>query len=351
MENFFNFKSCGIHNIDQISNYNFNFERLFQVVDSYDELDQLYIKFEEDLFIQILHSASLMNRGKLTRNDKCGSFYADIRPCSEDCIFCPLSKNHYNSVDLKGIKWHEIPDKILDFAKKMDEVNVNHFKIVTTGAKSDDKIIPYIAYGVQKVKNIYPASIICISEGILNFETLKLLKLAGVDIYNNNLETSRNLYPTLVTTHTYDQKINAIKMAKELDFKICSGGIYGIGESLSERIELFQTLKEIGIDSSPFNIFVNYPNLPLTHRLRSQKYIFSKNECFLSIALFRLINPDTRLVLGAGRRDFFSEREQKFALLIGGSALASSGYFSKNGISNSIQLDDNLFNDILEDEI
>lgn len=309
-----------------------------------DELRAIVERQPDDPFYSVLTLAAEVNRDVRKGSDKCGSFYADVRPCEEDCSFCPLSKEHYQVLpNVKQPSWPELPEAIHAFAKRAYAAGVRHFKIVTTGAKTDPKIFPFIAEGVKYVKNGFPDMTVCISEGTLGKASLRTLREAGVDIFNNNLETSRKRFPSLVSTHSYDEKIKAIRDAKSVGMKICSGGLFGIGETLSERAELFLTLARLGVDSSPFNLFVQFPALPLTKKLKSTKYDLSKRELAYSVALFRLINPRTRLVLGAGRQDRLTERDQAFLLLIGASALASSGYLSKKGLVFDRTKDDRIF--------
>lgn len=300
-------------------------------------------------FYSVLYLARQLNNKIVKNIDKCGSFYADIRPCSEDCAFCPLSGRHYYQVKKHEIDWKDLPAKILDYADKLYQSKVRHFKIVTTGAKSDSKIIPFIAEGISKVKSNFSDMIVCISEGTLDKKSLLLLKKSGVDIFNNNLETSRSRFSDIVKTHTYDDKINAIKTAKEVGLQICSGGLFGIGENLKERIELFITLNKIGVDSSPFNFFVPFPNLPLSKFVADNHIKFSKNEIYYTAALYRLINPKSRLVLSAGRNEILSDEEQEFLLRIGVSALASSGYFEKNGFASTSDRDNWIFEKVINE--
>ncbi len=300
------------------------------------------------LFTSVLNLATEINKNLQINDVRCGSFYADSRPCNEDCSFCPLSKYHYNKINITSNNkdWYELPENILDFAIKMKESKVSHFKIVTTGAKTDTQVIPFIAEGVRKAKYVFPESNICISEGILDESSLKHLKEAGVDIFNNNLESSKRIYSSIVTTHSYEQKIESIKLAKKIGFKICSGAIYGIGENLIDRFEIFNTLRNLGVYSSPFNFFVQFSNLPLTKLLQENNFIFNKYEYIFSIALFRLIYPEVRIVLGAGRRDRFTDEDQELLLNIGASALASSGYFSKEGVIDSVKSDNKILKNI-----
>ncbi len=277
--------------------------------------------------------------------DKCGSFYSDISPCAEDCAFCPFSHRHYASLNLENHKSEELVENMIKYADKISNFGLSHFKIVSTGLRADSDHIEKISEGISIVKARYPNLQICVSMGLLSKQNLIKLKEAGADCYNNNLETSGKYFDEIITTHSLMQKIEVIKLAKKIGYKICSGGIFGLGEKIEERIELFFKVKELKVDSSPFNIFVKYDHIPLSSRVGDNS--ISVMEIFLSLALFRLIYPGCRIVLGGGRDFYLAEKEQEFALLIGATALQSSNALNGQGLTDRITKDDKLFKNVL----
>ena len=103
----------------------------------------------------------------------------------------------------------------------------------------------------------------CASLGALTKEELKLLKDAGLSRYHHNIETSRRFYPQIVSTHTFDERINTINAAKEVGLQVCSGGIIGMGETWQDRIDMAYTLKELDVDSVPVNVLIPIAGTPL----------------------------------------------------------------------------------------
>jgi biotin synthase len=297
-------------------------------------------------YTAVFDLAARINKYVRSKPDKCGSFYSDISPCAEDCAFCPFSHQHYAPLNLEQQTTESLIESMIKYADGIVSLGISHFKIVSTGLRADDGHIEKISEGVALIKKKHPDLHICISMGLLSRRNLEKLKQAGADCYNNNLETSKEFFDYIVSTHSFEKKVKAIKLAQEIGFKICSGGIFGVGETIEDRIKLFFILKELKVDSSPFNIFVKYDHIPLSER--AGKKSISSLEIFLSLALFRLIYPENRIVLGGGRDFYLSEEEQEFALFVGASALQSSNALNGNGIIERISKDDLLFNRITD---
>ena len=138
-----------------------------------------------------------------------------------------------------------------------------------------------------------------------------MLKDAGLDRINHNLNSSRNYYSHICTTHTFDQRVENIHMLQRLGFEICSGGIIGMGENMKQRIELAFELKELGVCSVPMNILNPIPGTPLEHMPP-----ISDEEILVTIAIFRFILPRT-FIRFAGGRARLSRETQKQALSAG----------------------------------
>ena len=136
----------------------------------------------------------------------------------------------------------------------------------------------------------------CASLGILSEETLTSLKSSGLHSFHHNLETSRSFFPNICSTHDYEDDVNAVRRAKKLGFYVCSGGIFGLGESNAHRVELADTLRELDVDSIPINFLNPRPGTPLANQSS-----LTPVECLKIIALFRFMLPQKDIVICGGR--------------------------------------------------
>jgi len=304
---------------------------------SYEEALRLSKLPNEDI-LELLSQAYKVKREHLgTKINICGSEYIITSKCSEDCKFCPLS-GHYNT-DLDTNRMSV--EQILASAKEKEQIGVNNFKIVITGRniknQKDFDFIVKVVRGIKEETNLF----LCASLGcLLNEEEAYVLAEAGVDQYNHNLETSRDYFENIVTTHTYEDKIKTIQYAKKAGMKICGGGIIGLGESMEQRISLAFTLKELEIDSMPFNTLVHCPGTPL-EKIKPVHPI----ELLKVLAIFRLILPNTHIVLGAGAKGNFRDLES-LALLACADGLLTSGYLSTKPLQQSFKQNISMIEDI-----
>ncbi|MBI5233854.1 MAG: biotin synthase BioB, partial [Deltaproteobacteria bacterium] len=170
------------------------------------------------------------------------------------------------------------------------------FSIVASGARIEkesdiDKLIAALE-GMREETGLER----CASLGMLRKETLKRLRDAGLQSYHHNLETSRGFFPAVCTTHDYEDDVNTVKTAKALGFYVCSGGIFGLGESWEHRVELAFTLKELDVDSIPINFLNPRTGTPLGSADNLTPLI-----CIRIIMLFRFILPAKDIVICGGR--------------------------------------------------
>lgn len=224
--------------------------------------------------------------------DLCSIINGKSGRCSEDCKYCAQS-SHYST----NIKTYDLIDEneAISMALYNQNKGVKRFSIVTSGRTVNDKEFDQLANIYHNLKQSCHISL-CASLGLLNREQFQKLKKLGVQRYHNNLETSRNYFKNICTTHTYDQKIMTIKNAKAAKLEICSGGIMGMGESWQDRIDLAFTLKDLEVKSIPINILNPIANTPLEH----QKPL-SKEEVERIFAIYRFINPDATIRMAGGR--------------------------------------------------
>ncbi|MBQ3834743.1 MAG: biotin synthase BioB [Elusimicrobia bacterium] len=227
--------------------------------------------------------------------DMCSIINGKSGKCSENCKYCAQSAYHKTN-----IKEYPLLDTetILKEAKYNADKKVKRFAVVTSGRALNDKEIEQICKPYKTIKNSCNISL-CASMGLLTYEQFLKLKSAGVTRYHCNLETSRNFFPNICTTHTYDDKIKTIKNAQHAGLEVCSGGIFGLGESFQDRIDMFFDLAELRIKSVPINILNPIKGTPLENNK-----ILSQDETKRIVAIARFILPDAFIRLAGGRMLF-----------------------------------------------
>jgi len=154
---------------------------------------------------------------------------------------------------------------------------------------------------------------------------MSLLKDAGVSRYHHNIETSREFFPAIVNSHTFDERIATIKRAVAAGLSICSGGIIGMGESRADRVSMALTLKELNVDSVPINIL-----MPIDGTSLAGTAPISVGEMLRTIAIFRIALPDKMIRLAAGRENYLKDF-QGMAFMSGLNAMMIGGYLTKRG--------------------
>lgn len=187
-------------------------------------------------------------------------------------------------------------DTIVKEAKQNESEGVNRFAIVTSGrALSGDEF----EKAIKVFKRLHKECKIelCASMGFLTEEQFQRLHNAGVSRYHDNLESSRKYFPNICTTHSFEGKIETIKKAQKAGLSVCSGGIIGMGESMTDRIDMAIELKELGIKSIPINVLMAIKGTALENMPA-----LKDDEILRTIAIFRYINPDANIRLAGGRK-------------------------------------------------
>jgi len=254
--------------------------------------------------------------------DLCSIMNAQSGRCSEDCKWCSQSVHFKTGVPEYSLVSAEEAKKL---AQENRRQGVGRFSLVTSGRALKPKQI-------QEACKIYEAIrkdcdiALCASMGLLRTPELQKLKDAGVERYHCNIETAPSHFPTLCTTHTFEEKQRTIREAQALGMKICSGGIFGMGETMAQRIEMAFVLREMDIDSIPINILNPIEGTP-----RAGSSPLSDDEILVTIALFRFINPTAHLRFAGGRNLIFHIQEK--ALSAGVSAALVGDYLTTLGAS------------------
>ncbi|MFP3982510.1 MAG: biotin synthase BioB [Desulfurivibrionaceae bacterium] len=258
----------------------------------------------------------------------CSIVNAKSGRCSEDCAFCSQSSHYSTEAPVYPLM---AKDEIIAAAQKAGEAGAGHFSIVTSGRSLSGDDLKRVADMIPEITE--RAGIrVCASLGILDKEELILLKEAGVVRYHHNLESSREHFPRVVSTHSFKERTAVIKDAREAGLEVCSGGIIGLGESEDDRLSLARSLAELGVDSVPLNFLIPLAGTPL-----AEISPLSVRDALRAIAIFRLILPDVPLRLAAGREsvlaDFLST-----AFMAGADGMMIGGYLTQRGRSTAQDL-------------
>jgi biotin synthase len=264
---------------------------------------------------------------KLARRGKslslCSIINAKSGQCSEDCRFCTQSAHFRTDTPVYPLKTAE---EIVAAAKQAKKDGASHFSIVTSGREITGRSLPAVADIIASIRDQVDIHV-CASLGIATLQDLQALKQAGLSRYHHNIETSREFFPRIVTTHTFEERIATIQAARQAGLEVCAGGIIGLGESETDRISMALTLAELRVESVPLNILIPLPGTPL-----AEIKPLAKQEILRAIALFRLILPDAALRLAAGREsalnDFLSS-----AFMAGADGMMIGGYLTQRGRS------------------
>ena len=253
--------------------------------------------------------------------------------CSEDCKFCNQSSFYDTACEVHGFLE---PSDILAEAKGNEAEGVDRFAIVTACRKLQGKEFTN-ALRAFRMMHEGTALGLCASMGLLNREQFRERKDAGVSRYHINLETSKAFFPQICTTHTFDDKIRTIGIAKEEGFSICSGGIIGMGESWEDRFDMAHWLAELEVSSIPLNVLLPIPGTPLQDLTQ-----LGEEEILRCGAMFKFINPEADLRFAAGRS--LCENAGEHAFQSGFSAAITGNMLTTTG--STIQSDRQMLSEL-----
>jgi len=241
--------------------------------------------------------------------------------CPEDCAFCSQSARFATDVDV--YPFLDLDD-VVDAARATRAAGATQFCIVVAVRGPEERLLRKVIDAVGAVHEETGLEVAC-SLGLLNREQAERLAAAGVRRYNHNLETCRAVFPTICTTHTYDDRVETARLAIDVGMELCCGGILGMGETLEQRVDFAFELGDLGPCEVPINLLDPRPGTPL-----AEESLLSPREALQAIALFRLVLPDAWLRLAGGRERVLGEL-QALGLLAGANALIVGNYLTTTG--------------------
>lgn len=242
--------------------------------------------------------------------------------CSEDCKYCAQSVHYPTTVEEYPLLGRE---EIVKQAKYNDEKGVLRYSIVTSGRTLSEKEVEEVCETVRQIRKETDIEV-CVSLGLLKEAQFQKLKEAGVSRIHNNLETSKRNFPNICTTHTYEEKIKAIRSAKNVGLEVCSGGILGLGETVEDRIDLVLAIRELGIYSMPVNILNPIAGTPY-----EGEETLTVEEVRRSVAVFRFLLPNASIRLAGGRG--LLEDKGRSCFTSGANAVISGDMLTTAGIT------------------
>ncbi|QTA87525.1 biotin synthase BioB [Desulfonema magnum] len=211
--------------------------------------------------------------------------------CTENCTFCSQSKFSQTDVPVYPLLSKE---KLQEGALYAAEAPVNRYSIVTSGKRLSKKEVEAVAEAFSELDSDKVSY--CASLGILDQEDFETLKAAGVSRYHHNLETAESFFKNICNTHTYQERVDTIMAAKAAGLSVCAGGIFGIGETDLQILELALALRDLDVDAVPINFLVPIKGTPLENHSG-----LTPLRCLKIIALFRYILPNKDIFICGGR--------------------------------------------------
>lgn len=244
--------------------------------------------------------------------------------CSQNCAYC--AQSYHSSADIDKYNFVSY-DKLLQDGYVVREKNLARHCIGLSGIRFTDDEISEFANHVRKLKKEVQTPICC-SLGLLTPEQAQNLKEAGVDRINHNLNTSRNFYPSVCTTHTYEERMSNIKMLQSVGFEICCGGIIGLGEDKTDVVDMLFDIQAISPQAVPINFLIPIEGTALANVDTSH---LSSEYCLKVLCLARLLTPGSDIRCAAGREVYLKGKEKWMFYAV--DSIFASGYLTAGGQS------------------
>lgn len=242
--------------------------------------------------------------------------------CNEDCKFCTQSVKYKANIQ----RYQEKPlDQIVLEAKTAYENKAMGFCLVTAGKGLTDKRVEFVSRAAKQIKKLNLDLKLIACNGTASIEQLKELKKAGVDNYNHNLETSREFYPTIVTTHTWEERYETCQNVNSVGLALVCGGIFGLGETHNDRVSMLKSIQSLNPKNVPINFFHPNEALPIV------KNSITKDEAFKLIELTKKMVPNAHKIMVAGGRELMFGKDQYKIFEHGANSFVIGDYLTTQG--------------------
>ncbi|MFU9045764.1 biotin synthase BioB [Acinetobacter tibetensis] len=276
------------------------------------EIQNLY----QQPFLDLVFQAQQIHRQNFNANQIQVSTLLSIKTgkCPEDCKYCSQSARYDSKLEAEK---RIAVDKVISEAKEALESGSSRFCMGAAWRNPHERDMPYVLEMVREVKALGLET--CMTLGMLNQSQAERLKDAGLDYYNHNLDTSREYYSNIISTRTFDDRLNTLEYVRGAGMKVCSGGIVGLGEDTADRIGLLLELATLPIhpESVPINMLVPIEGTPLADVEK-----LDVTEWIRTIAVARIIMPKSYIRLSAGRESL-TDSDQALAFMAGANSIFS----------------------------
>lgn len=244
--------------------------------------------------------------------------------CLEDCKFCTQSVRYH--ADIERYSYKKI-EKIVEEAKQAKANGALGYCLVTAGKGLDDKKVDFVARAAQAIKKEIEDLNLIACNGTANKEQLQYLKDHGLDSYNHNLETSQRYYADICTTHPWHERYETCENVKSVGLALCSGGIFGMGETTQDRTDLLNAIASLSPESTPLNFYHPNPALPIKTRN------IELDEAVSIIKRARTLLGEDKLLMVAGGRELLFTGRENLMFDAGANAMVIGNYLTTEGIS------------------
>ncbi|WP_310439331.1 biotin synthase [Sulfuricurvum sp.] len=242
--------------------------------------------------------------------------------CNEDCKFCSQSVKY--KADIERYKQKPM-DQILEEARRLESLGALGFCLVTAQKGLDDRTLDFVCSVASTLKREVPRLRLIACNGTATLDQLNELKRSGVSAYNHNLETSREFYSQVCTTHPWEERYETCENVNSSGLKLISGGIFGMGETQDDRLSMLHSLKELNPISVPLNFYHHNPALPLNPNP------LNVDESLELITLARrILDKADRIMIAGGREITFKERQDEI-FKAGANSIVIGNYLTTAG--------------------
>jgi biotin synthase len=260
--------------------------------------------------------------------DLCSIINARSGKCSEDCRYCAQSSRYNTDID----RYEQIdPETALSQARENDAYGIRRLSLVTSGRCLKPEQIESMGKMYKDMEKETDL-LFCASMGFLTPETAAQLVVFGVRRYHCNLETCRDFFPSICSTHTWEEKVQTLQIARAAGMDLCSGGIIGMGETLAHRLQLAFELRQLNVLSIPINILTPIESTPLA----AMKPL-AFEDVLRCVAMFRFINPRAIIRIAGGRGRFGDEQYEMFAAGANGAIVGDYLTTAGSGVQHDLE--------------